>query len=209
MSFPVPGLPGPKRRRRRVSFLPAALRRSRIASTGSQWTWPDEAVLRGSEIALEPVTEENKLEWWNTWTSDVLDAMGIDHEAHDEAGRSVPLPGASLQLDGFAVVRALDNEGHLCKVVGGVGAMSVGDKTVELGLWLIPQHRGWGAGADALRIAVLHWCDLGYGVGIFTAAANEPMIAVAEKVGLERVGTVERTMPNGRIVNGVEFRSPA
>lgn len=209
MSLSVPGHSGPKPRRRRNSFLPAALRRSRIASTGLPWTWPDETVLRGSDVALEPVTEENKIEWWNTWTPDVLQVMGINQKAHDQAGRSVPVSGASVQLDGFAVVRALDNDGRLCKVVGGVGAMSLDEKTVELGLWLIPQHRGWGAGVDALRLAMTHWHSQGHVVAIFTGAGNEPMISVVNKLGLDRVGGVERTLPNGQIVDGIEFRSPA
>lgn len=207
MSSSVPGRFGPKLKGRRISFLPASLRRSRIRSTGTPWTWPEDPVIRGDAVALEPVTEENKHEWWDTWTPDVLDVMGVDQEAHDQAGRSVGYAGASGQLDGFAAIRALDGDGRLCKVVGGVGAVGVDDSTVELGLWLIPQHRGWGAGADALGIAIDHWQRHGFAVAIFTGVANEPMISVAKKLGLLRIGAVERKMPNGRVVAGVEFRT--
>ncbi len=173
------------------------------------WTWPADPVLRGEAVALEPVNEENKIEWWDTWTPDVLHVMGVNQEAHDQAGRSVGQNGSSAQLDGFAAIRALDNEGRLCKVVGGVGAVRVDESTVELGLWLIPHHRGWGAGLDTLRTAVAHWQSDGFDVVIFTDVSNEPMISVAKKLGLVRIGSIERKLPNGRTVNGVEFRSVA
>lgn len=207
MSSPVPGRFGPKLKGRRISLLPASLRRSRIRSTGTPWTWPEIPVVRGKAVALEPVTDHNKHEWWDTWTPDVLEAMGVDQEAHDEAGRSIGSAGVTKQLDGFAAIRALDSDGKLCKVVGGVGAVGVDDSTVELGLWLIPQHRGWGAGSDTLRIAIDHWQRQGFSAVIFTDVANEPMISVAKKLGLQRIGAVARTMPNGSVVHGVEFGS--
>jgi RimJ/RimL family protein N-acetyltransferase len=75
-------------------------------------------------------------------------------------------------------------------------------RRIEVGIWLVHEHQGRGAGADALR----QMCAFAFDeldvlrVQLTTLPDNEPMIRCAERVGFQREGvlrsyTFERGQP--------------
>ena len=79
-------------------------------------------------------------------------------------------------------------------------------RRVEIGIWLIPEFHGRGAGADALR----QMCARGFSeldvlrIQITTLPDNEPMIRCAERVGFEKEGVLRSyTFERGRPVDNL------
>ena len=79
-------------------------------------------------------------------------------------------------------------------------------RRVEVGIWLVPQAQGRGAGTEALRQA----CDRGFAelgvirVQLTTLPDNEPMVRCAEKVGFQKEGVLRAyTFERGKPVDNL------
>ena len=79
-------------------------------------------------------------------------------------------------------------------------------RRVEVGIWLIPEFQGRGAGTDALR----RMCAFGFReldvlrIQMTTLPDNEPMIRCAERVGFKREGVLRAyTFERGRSVDNL------
>jgi RimJ/RimL family protein N-acetyltransferase len=79
-------------------------------------------------------------------------------------------------------------------------------RRVEVGIWLIHEFQGRGAGADALR----QMCAWGFSeldvlrIQLTTLPENEPMIRCAERVGFRREGVLRSyTFERGRPVDNL------
>jgi RimJ/RimL family protein N-acetyltransferase len=90
----------------------------------------------------------------------------------------------------------------------GLGAIDNHNRLAHLGMWLRPGHRGRGIGVDTLRLLCRYGFD-GRGLNrlqLETLSDNHAMIAVAERAGFTREGTLRSAAwVNGRFGDEVVF----
>ncbi len=180
-----------------------ATRVVQIQPPGWTWIWPEEGVVAGERVCLLPVTAENAVQFWSVQQGDILEINGADPAVTSLVWQAVSAPTACLLFQGQAAIHLSDSASTL---IGGVSTAYHADNSIELGIWLAREQRGFGFGTAALQLAIEHWCSLGHGVRLSTSVDNEAMLRVAEKVGLERLGTESRTLPNGAVILGANFR---
>ena len=167
------------------------------------WIWPEQRVLAGESVRLLPVTSESAVKFWSAQQGDVLEINGADPELTRLVWKAMALPTAYQLFQGQAAIHLSD---PACRLIGGVSTALQKDNSIELGIWLAPDSRGLGLGTEALHLAIEHWKSLGHGVRLSTSVDNTAMLRVAEKVGLARFGTESRTLPNGEVILGANFR---
>ncbi len=178
-------------------------RRVQIQPPRWSWIWPEEGVVAGESVSLRPVTSESAVEYWSVQQGDILEINGADPAVTSLVWQAVLSPTAYLLFQGQAAVHLCDSTSTL---VGGISTALHIDNSIELGIWLAPDQRGMGFGTEALQLAIDHWSSMGHPVRLSTSVGNEAMLRVAEKVGLERFGTEARTLPNGEVMLGANFR---
>ncbi len=178
-------------------------RRIHIQSPGWSWIWSEQGVIVGERVSLLPVTIESAAEFWSAQQGDILEINGADPAVTSLVWQAVEAPTAYQLFQGHAAIHLCDSAPTL---IGGISTALQEDASIELGIWLAPEQRGLGLGTEALQLAIEHWSSLGYAVRLSTSVGNEAMLRVAEKVGLERFGTGARTLPNGEVLLGANFR---
>lgn len=183
-----------------------AIRGVRIQPATWSWVWPEDGVVKGNRILLMPVTSETAAEFWSVQQGDILEINGADPEVTSLVWQAVGAPTAALLFQGQAAIQLCDSA---ATIIGGISAVLHTGNSIELGIWLAPDQRGIGFGTEALQLAIEHWSSLGYQVRLSTSVGNLAMLRVAEKLGLERVGTEPRTLPDGEVILGANFQLPA
>ncbi|NNF53129.1 MAG: GNAT family N-acetyltransferase, partial [Acidimicrobiales bacterium] len=131
-----------------------------------------------------------------------LEINGADPAVTSLVWQAVLSPTGYQLFQSQAAIHLGDSDSEL---IGGISTALQTDNSIELGIWLEPDQRRRGLGTEALQLAIEHWSSLGHSVRLSTSVENEAMLRVAEKVGLERVGTEPRTLPNGKVILGANF----
>ncbi|MEV0715929.1 GNAT family protein [Asanoa sp. NPDC050611] len=151
-------------------------------------------MLRGEKVLLRARREEDV----PVLHADLYDDVEMRSRADGRPWRPIP-PGSpaspftpappSDQAAVFSVVRLTDDALAGEALLWGI---DLHNRVAHVGLSLRPAMRGGGLGRDAIRLL----CHYGFQVrglhrlGLETLADNAPMIAVAERLGFSREGTL-------------------